>query len=320
MSTESETVVIQKISIKGRLNNIFRPMLNAFKTPAGKVGLPLVILHLLLACFGSFLAPFGPTDFSDETFAQPFTMGAGNSIPYILGTDQFGRDVFSRLLSGARSIILISAIGSILGVAIGTSIGMFCGYLGGKIDEIVMRIGDGLMSFPSLLLALLVLSVSDSLTWMDEFSSFFATGKEPILVIATLAIVHTPRVARVLRSATLSIKTQEYIESARLRGEKSLYIIFKEILPNALPVLAVEGSVRFSYAILLASSLGFLGLGVEPPSPDWGAMIADSRSILVRAPWVPLSPAAAVASLVVGVNLLTEGIRDAARLPTELPQ
>ena len=114
MSTESETVGMQKISIKGRLNNIFRPMLNAFKTPAGKVGLPLVILHLLLACFGSFLAPFGPTDFSDETFAQPFTMGSGNSIPYILGTDQFGRDVFSRLLSGARSIILISAIGSIL--------------------------------------------------------------------------------------------------------------------------------------------------------------------------------------------------------------
>jgi peptide/nickel transport system permease protein len=224
------------------------------------------------------------------------------------------------LLSGARSIILISGIGSILGVALGTAIGMTSGYLGGKADEIIMRIADGLMSFPSLLLALLVLSVSDSLVWLDGISSTFATRKESILVIGTMAIVHAPRVARVLRSATLTIKTQEYVDSARLRGESAYYIIFKEILPNALPVLAVEGSVRFSYAILLASSLGFLGLGVEPPSPDWGAMISDSRSILTRAPWVPLAPAAAVASLVVGVNLLTEGIRDAQKLPTELPE
>ena len=197
---------------------------------------------------------------------------------------------------------------------------MISGYIGGKSDEVIMRVADGLMSFPSLLLALLVLSVSDSLAWLDGISSALATSKAPVLVVATMAVVHAPRVARVLRSATLSIKVQEYVDSARLRGESAIHIIFREILPNALPVLAVEGSVRFSYAILLASSLGFLGLGVEPPSPDWGAMIADSRSILTRAPWVPLAPAAAVASLVVGVNLLTEGIRDAQQLPSELPE
>ncbi|HIE83255.1 MAG TPA: ABC transporter permease [Dehalococcoidia bacterium] len=303
-----------------QISKVINPLTSAFKTPAGRIGLPLVLLHVLLAAFGSFLAPYSPTDFSDATYVKPFTSAVDGAIPHILGTDQFGRDVFSRLLSGARSIILISGIGSILGVALGTAIGMTSGYLGGKADEIIMRIADGLMSFPSLLLALLVLSVSDSLVWLDGISSTFATRKESILVIGTMAIVHAPRVARVLRSATLTIKTQEYVDSARLRGESAYYIIFKEILPNALPVLAVEGSVRFSYAILLASSLGFLGLGVEPPSPDWGAMISDSRSILTRAPWVPLAPAAAVASLVVGVNLLTEGIRDAQKLPTELPE
>ena len=303
-----------------QISKAIAPFTSAFKTPAGRIGLPLVLLHVLLAAFGSFLAPYSPTDFSDATYVKPFTSAVDGAIPHILGTDQFGRDVFSRLLSGARSIILISGIGSILGVALGTAIGMTSGYLGGKADEIIMRVADGLMSFPSLLLALLVLSVSDSLMWLDGISSAFATGKESILVIGTMAVVHAPRVARVLRSATLTIKTQEYVDSARLRGESAYYIIFKEILPNALPVLAVEGSVRFSYAILLASSLGFLGLGVEPPSPDWGAMISDSRSILTRAPWVPLAPAAAVASLVVGVNLLTEGIRDAQKLPTELPE
>jgi len=303
-----------------QINKMIAPFTSAFQTPAGRIGLPLVLLHVLLAVFGSYLAPYSATDFSDATYVKPFTSAVDGAIPHILGTDQFGRDVFSRLLSGARSIILISAIGSILGVALGTAIGMTSGYLGGKADEIIMRVADGLMSFPSLLLALLVLSVSDSLMWLDGISSAFATGKESILVIGTMAVVHAPRVARVLRSATLTIKTQEYVDSARLRGESAYYIIFKEILPNALPVLAVEGSVRFSYAILLASSLGFLGLGVEPPSPDWGAMISDSRSILTRAPWVPLAPAAAVASLVVGVNLLTEGIRDAQKLPTELPE
>lgn len=323
-SKNQDFVMSEKASVAQpslvRIKDIFKPFTNAFRTPAGRIGLPLVILHVLLAVFGSYLAPYSPTDFSDATYVRPFTNAIEGSIPHILGTDQFGRDVFSRLLSGARSIILISAIGSILGVALGAAIGMTSGYLGGKTDEIIMRIADGLMSFPSLLLALLVLSVSDTLVWLDGVSSVFATGKESILVIGTMAIVHAPRVARVLRSATLTIKTQEYVDSARLRGESAYYIIFKEILPNALPVLAVEGSVRFSYAILLASSLGFLGLGVEPPSPDWGAMISDSRSILTRAPWVPLAPAAAVASLVVGVNLLTEGIRDAQKLPTELPE
>jgi len=203
-------------------------------------------------------------------------------------------------MSGARSIIGISVAGAALGIALGTIIGMGSGYKGGKADEGIMRIMDGLMSFPSLLMALLVLT---------------SLGANAVNIVLTIGIVFTAPVSRVMRSVTLTLKTQEFVQSARMRGEPASYIIFKEILPNTLPVLAVEGSVRLSYAVLLASSLGFLGLGVQPPSPDWGLMISESRRFIVIAPWVALSPAAAVATLIVGVNLLTDGIRQAHRLP-----
>ncbi len=130
-------------------------------------------------------------------------------------------------------------------------------------------------------------------------------------------MVTLPRVARVIRSVTLSLKTLEFVQSARLRGERSWYIIFREILPNTLPVLGVEASVRLSYAILTISSLGFLGLGVQPPSPDWGLMLAQSRQFLGQAPWVALAPAGAIASLVVGVNLVSDGVKQASGLPRE---
>ena len=217
-----------------------------------------------------------------------------------LGTDQFGRDVLSRVMSGARSIITISVAGAALGIALGTLLGMSSGYKGGKTDEVVMRVADGLMSFPSLLMALLILT---------------SLGASGINIVLTIGVVFVAPIARVMRSAMLALKTLEFVESARMRGESQGYIVFREILPNALPVLAVEASVRLSYAILLASSLGFLGLGVQPPSPDWGLMISESRRFIVYAPWVALAPAGAVASLVVGVNLLTDGIRQARRLP-----
>ncbi len=181
-----------------------------------------------------------------------------------------------------------------------TLLGMSSGYKGGKTDEVIMRVADGLMSFPSLLMALLILT---------------SLGASGVNIVLTLGVVFVAPIARVIRSAMLALKTLEFVESARMRGESQGYIIFREILPNALPVLAVEASVRLSYAILLASSLGFLGLGVQPPSPDWGLMISESRRFIVNASWVAIAPAGAVASLVVGVNLLTDGIRQARRLP-----
>ena len=164
------------------------------------------------------------------------------------------------------------------------------------------------MSFPSLLLALLVLTtlgaMNPPMEWMNSIW-------QETLIVGTTGVVFMPRVARVLRSATLVLKEMEFVQSARLRGEQAGYIIFREILPNAMPVLGVEASVRLSYSILLVASLGFLGLGVQPPSPDWGLMISESRGFLVSAPGLALVPAVAIASLVVGVNLLGDGLRQA---------
>ncbi|MDA1216091.1 MAG: ABC transporter permease [Chloroflexi bacterium] len=269
----------------------------AMKTNAGRIGLPLVALHLFLAVLGPYVTPYSPTDFHldvrEDQLATP-------SLRFLLGTDEFGRDILSRVMAGARSIIIVSVAAAALGIFLGTLVGMASGYKGGKTDEVVMRIMDGIMSFPSLLLALLVLTM---------------LGSNQLNIIATIGVVFMPRVARVMRSATLTLKDLEFVQNARLRGESFIYIIFREILSNAIPVLGVEASVRLSYAILIAASLGFLGLGVQPPSSDWGLMISENQKFIVQAPWVALAPAGAVASLVIGVNLLADGLRQARGLP-----
>ena len=268
---------------------------------------------MFVAFFGPSLAPFPPTEFHLQNAGEDQL--AGPSSEYWLGTDQFGRDIFSRVLSGARSLILKSLCGALLGIFQGTVVGMGSGYKGGKVDEVVMRIVDGMMAFPALLLALLILSTLGALDapwrWLDQ-------QWEAVLIVATVGAVFLPGVSRVMRSVTLTAKNQEFVMNARLRGESAAYIIFREILPNALTVLAVEFSVRLSYSILIVSSLGFLGLGVQPPSPDWGLMIGEGRQFIAAAPWMTLAPAGAVASLVVGVNLLSDGIRQASGLPREI--
>lgn len=287
------------------------------RTWAGRIGLAVVLLHLTLALIGPWLAPYSPTEFqrplSEYQLAPPSTQ-------FWLGTDQFGRDVFSRLMSGATSIIWLSVAGTVIGVTLGTAIGMSSGYKGGRVDEIVMRIVDGMYAFPTLLLALLVLTTlgSTSEFWLRAPFSLMPTDwRQPASIILTIGVVFTPGTARVMRSTTLSLKTMEFVQSARLRGESAPYIVFREILPNVLPVLGVEATVRLSYAILTVSSLGFLGLGVQPPSPDWGLTISESWASLASAPWVALPSMAAVASLIVGVNLLADGVRQAGRMARE---
>ncbi|MCH7706277.1 MAG: ABC transporter permease, partial [Chloroflexi bacterium] len=230
------------------------------RTWAGRIGLAVVLLHLTLALIGPWLAPYSPTEFqrplSEYQLAPPSTQ-------FWLGTDQFGRDVFSRLVSGATSIIWLSVAGTALGVTLGTAIGMSSGYKGGRVDEIVMRIVDGMYAFPTLLLALLVLTTLGPTTefWSRlPFSIVPPDWREPASIILTIGVVFAPATARVMRSTTLSLKTMEFVQSARLRGESTPYIIFRELLPNVMPVLGVEATVRLSYAILTVASLGFLGL------------------------------------------------------------
>ena len=271
------------------------------RTTSGRIALPIVLFHLILVLVGRWLAPYPYTEFQYSETGDLQQLLAP-SAQFWLGTDQFGRDILSRILSGATSLIVIAGSGTVLGVSLGTVVGMSSGYRGGRIDAVIMRVMDGLMSFPSLLLALLVVT---------------SLGANQVNILATVGVVTMPRVARVVRSVTLTLKELEFVQSARLRGEPALYIIFREILPNTMSVLGVELSVRLSYSILTVASLGFLGLGVQPPSPDWGLMISQSRGFLNIAPWVALAPAGAVASLVVGVNLLTDSIREASGLPLE---
>ena len=259
----------------------------ALATTAGRIGLAIVAIHLTLALIGPWLAPYPPTEFHLlPDYPEEHRLSSPTSL-YWLGTDQFGRDLLSRMMSGARSLITMAVAAAALGIALGTVVGMSSGYKGGRVDEVVMRVMDGLMSLPSLLLALLVLTTLGSkdapVEWLEQLW-------QELLIVVTIGIVFMPGVSRVMRSVTLSLKEMEFVQSARLRGEHTGYIIFREILPNALPVLGVEASVRLSYSILLVSSLGFLGLGVQPPSPDWGLMISDSRNFLVAAPWMALVP------------------------------
>jgi peptide/nickel transport system permease protein len=279
----------------------------ALRTNSGRIGFALVAFHLFLAIFGPSLTPYSPTDFTSEDLKIRLT---GPSMEHLLGTDGFGRDVLSRVVSGARSIIWISFIGTALGITLGTIVGMTSGYIGGKTDQVIMRGVDVFLAFPGLLLALLVINLGVQRIGIDLWPS-----KEAWLIIITIGIAFMPANSRVIRSAALAIKPLEFVQSARLRGESSFYIIFREVLPNIIPVVAVEASIRVSFALLLTAGLGFLGLGVQPPTPDWGLMVSENREFLSIAPWAALAPAMAMASLVVGVNLLTDGVREAAQLP-----
>ncbi len=297
---EVPRLLLQKIGAEVRL---------ALRTNAGRIGLPIVLLHLILALFGPWITPYSPTAFHEPLVEYQLQ---APSAKFLLGTDQFGRDVLSRIMAGASTLIGVSLGGAILGIVLGTIIGMTSGYKGGRTDEIVMRVMDGLMSFPTLLMALLVMA---TLAARPAPAEWLEPRWIDLLIVLTIGVVNMPRVARVMRSTMLKLKELEFVQSARLRGEPAAYIIFREILPNAVPTLAVELSVRMSYAILTVSSLGFLGLGVQPPSPDWGLMIFQSRQFLMQAPWVAFAPIVAVATLVLGINLLTDGLRQARGLP-----
>jgi peptide/nickel transport system permease protein len=270
------------------------------RTNTGRIGLAVVAVHVMLAIFGNWITPYPPTEYHiADQYSKP------NST-YWLGTDEKGRDVLSRVLAGARSIIWIATAGTILGVTLGTTVGVTSAYLGGKIDQIMMRIVDWFLAVPSLLLAILVINMA---------TQRFRNVDESFIIIGIIGISFMPNNSRVIRSATLAIKPLEFVQSARLRGEPTLYIMFREVLPNVLPVVGVEATIRLSFALLLTAGLGFLGLGVQPPEPDWGKMVSENAIILDVAPWASLAPGIAMASLVVGINLLADGIRQAQNLP-----
>ena len=268
-----------------RLVAVFRSL---FHRPASALGSTLVLLFVVLALVGPWIAPYEVNQQIPQEARQ------APSLRHWFGTDHLGRDVFSRVILGAGQVLLLAGSGTILAVLIGTSLGLLSGYRGGWLDDVFMRLFDSLLAIPALLLALLFLGMA---------------GPSRLSVLFVIVIVYTPIVARVVRSVVLAVKTKGFIDAARVQGERTSRILFREILPSAVPALAVEASLRFSYAIFLISSLGFLGLGVQPPNPDWGLMVKEARAFVSQAPWAMYFPAVAIALIVVGVNLMADGLR-----------
>jgi peptide/nickel transport system permease protein len=196
---------------------------------------------------------------------------------------------------GARATLLLATASTALGVGLGVVVGMVGAFYRGLLDEVLMRIVDALMALPALLLAMLLLTT---------------VGANPVYVAVGIGVVFMPRSARVLRGVALSLAVSEFIDAARARGEHGLYIIFAEMLPNAWAPIIVEATIRFAYAILLATSLGFLGLGAQPPAPDWGLMINEALPFMAQAPWLAILPAIGISTVVIGANLLGDALRE----------
>jgi peptide/nickel transport system permease protein len=286
--------------------------------PAAFVGMLLVVVYLMLALFGGRIAPYDYAQVIDDP-ANCITRTSGvrcaalkNAPPSsatALGTDRNGRDILSRLLHGARETIGLPVLATVIAVLLGTGVGLAAGYYGGWIDEVIARILDTLLAIPALILALVALSTIVPALEMSDNQLIQNLGAINIALTLVITLLYTPIVARVIRSATLGLRDRAYVEIARLRGESTAYILVREILPGVLPALVVEASLRFSYAIFLVASLGFLGLGAQPPSPEWGRMVLDARSNYATAPWSLWFPVLAIATLIISVNLMSDGLR-----------
>jgi peptide/nickel transport system permease protein len=269
----------------------------------GLFGLVIVLFWIFVAIFAPLLTPYSPTEQDYTAQNQP------PSRAHILGTDSLGRDIWSRLIHGARLVLVMLPVnerfwlplgvaiwGVLLGLLVGSTLGLLGGYLGGWVDEVVMRLLDAMMAFPVILLYMIIIA---------------AVGASATNVVLAIAIVGVPGIARLVRSLALDIRTRDYIRAAETRGESAWYIMFVEILPNARGPIIIDAMLRVGYAIFAMGTLGFLGLGLPPPSPDWGSMVAKGRQyILTGSPWAALWPSVAIASLVVGLNLLADGLRE----------
>jgi peptide/nickel transport system permease protein len=257
-------------------------------TPLALAGVVIVGVFFIVAVAGPLFTPYSPLAFSPERLAAP-------SPAHIFGTDSFGRDVFSRVVAGARLSFLIASVATACSLIVGVPLGLISGYRGGWLDEAVMRVMDALLSLPSLVLALVIVGT---------------LGGGFVPLVLAIAVVYSPRIARVVRSGVLALREEDFVVAAHARGESTPYILISEILPNTVGPVIIEASIRMGFAIMLTTSLSYLGLGVSPPQPDWGLMINESRPDMFAAPWVVIFPALAIGSAIIGFNMLGDGIRD----------
>ena len=260
------------------------------RTPQGALGLGILLLLAAVCVLGPALAPRDPEhiDFLGR-FRPP-------GLADWFGADRLGRDVLSRLLTGARTTIPIALLATLLGTLIGAAIGTVSAWLGGRWDEAIMRTIDAVLAVPGLLLALLVVNT---------------LGKGDTNAAIAIAVAFAPGMARVTRSVALTVRRQDYVSAAIARGEGGAWIVAREMLPNVVAPVVIETTIRVTFAIMLFATLGFLGLGAQPPASDWGLMVAEARPFLHQAPWMIVAPGGAILIAAIGFNLLGDGLRDA---------
>ena len=302
-TAEHPTAPVKVDKKVGVFRRIWAGLSILFASKIATVGLVIVLFWVIVAVFAPLFTQYTPLE---QDWKAP---NQGPSSAHILGTDELGRDLWSRMIYGARVILVQMPItenfwlpggtalwGVIIALIVGMTLGLLGGYYGGWIDEIIMRLLDAMMAVPIILLYMIIMA---------------ALGASAINVVIAITIVGTPGIARLVRSLTLDIRTREYIRAAETRGESPWHIMFVEILPNARGPIIIDAMLRVGYAIFAMGTLGFLGLGIPPPSPDWGSMVAKGREfILTGSPWATLWPCIAIASLVVGLNLLADGLRE----------
>ena len=279
---------------KEKQKNILQKILEILKTmaskPSGLIGLTILVFHVVLAITSPLYVPH------DYKAIDPTLMLTPPSSEFWFGTDSLGRDVFTRTILGGRTVLTVTFFGSLIALLWGGALGIFCGLVGGKTDDIVMRIIDAFLSIPWILAMLLIVSL---------------LGTTTLVLIPALGFFYGKGIVRVARAATHDVIAKDFIVSARARGHSNFSIIWNEILPNVRDAIMVEGAMRWSWMLLGFSSLSFLGFGVSPPTPDWGLMISNARGLMSFAYWAVLAPIFGLSTLIIGINLTADAFAKA---------
>ncbi|TPI56044.1 ABC transporter permease [Mesorhizobium sp. B3-1-3] len=259
---------------------------------SARIAVFIILVYLISAIFAPLIAPYGQAEIVGKAY-QP----GGTHSQFLLGTDQIGRDIFSRLIFGARNTISVALVTTFISFLVGISLGVAAALYRGWTDQVLSRIVDALLAMPALIFALMLLAIF---------------GRGVVNLIAILAMLDSTRVFRLSRAAALSVTVMDFVEAARLRGEGATWIVFKEIIPNIAAPLLTEFGLRFSFVFLTISALSFLGVGIQPPTADWGSMVAESKSLIIYGNLAPFYPAGAIVLLTVAVNFVVDWLLQSA--------
>jgi peptide/nickel transport system permease protein len=281
-----QQLVAAERSLDGRTRSLSRRIFGGRADPVMILSALVLLLFLAWAIFPGFFATHPPNKIGPDLLQPP-------SRTWLFGTDEFGRDIYSRVVYGARIEFVISSLGVLIAMAIGIPAGLIAGYRGGWVDSVLMRIQDALLAFPSILFAILIVA---------------ARGASQQSIIITVGIIFIPRFARLVRASVLSLKEEEFVTASRAIGASSSRLLWRHILPNALPAILVQVTLTMAVAVLVEAGLSYLGLGVQPPTATWGTMLKNAQSYPSQAPWFVLAPGICLFLLVLTLNTFGDGL------------